>query len=82
MLEHGRAIIPIDACHHLILIVVKVSFSFQLCIRRGVTVCLRGGAGMHGNAVCSVQTAPVLRKLPAQEQVESPVAQSSKRCCR
>ena len=34
-------------------------------------------AGMHGNAVCSVQTAPVLRKLPAQEQVESPVAQPS-----
>ena len=45
VLEHGRAIVPIDACHHLILIVVKVTFSFQLCISRGVTVCLRGVAG-------------------------------------
>lgn len=28
VLEHGRAIFPSDACHHLIFIVVKVPFSF------------------------------------------------------
>ncbi len=28
VLEHGRAIFPIDACHHLIFIVVRVPFSF------------------------------------------------------
>ena len=48
MLEHGRAIIPVDACHHLIFIVVEVPFSFQLCIRRGLAVWLGRVAGDSG----------------------------------
>ena len=60
VLEHGRAILSIDACHHLIFVVVEVPFSFQLCIRRA----WQSGLGELQGGLGGKQA---WRELPPQE---------------